>query len=37
VICFFRGRDKSEERYMTLGFNQEARLDDGPCVCVDDR
>lgn len=29
VICFFRGRDKFKERYMTLGFNQEAHLDDG--------
>ena len=29
VVCFFRGADKFKERYMTLGFNQEANLDDG--------
>lgn len=29
VICFFRGADKFKERYMTLGFNDGARLDDG--------
>ena len=29
VICFFRGREKFKERYMTLGFNQEANLDEG--------
>jgi len=29
VICFFRGGDKFKERYMTLGFNQEANLDEG--------
>jgi uncharacterized protein YdhG (YjbR/CyaY superfamily) len=29
VICFFRGGDKFKERYMTLGFNDAARLDDG--------
>jgi uncharacterized protein YdhG (YjbR/CyaY superfamily) len=29
VICFFRGGEKFEERYMTLGFNQEANLDEG--------
>lgn len=29
VICFFRGRDKFKERYMTLGFNQGAHLDEG--------
>ncbi len=28
VICFFRG-DKSE-RYMTLGFSENANLDEGP-------
>jgi hypothetical protein len=29
VICFFRGGEKFKERYMTLGFNQEANLDEG--------
>jgi hypothetical protein len=29
VVCFFRGGDKFKERYMTLGFNQEANLDEG--------
>ena len=29
VVCFFRGADKFKERYMTLGFSQEARLDEG--------
>ncbi len=29
VICFFRGADKFRERYMTLGFNDSATLDDG--------
>ncbi len=29
VICFFRSRDKFKERYMTLGFNQGAKLDSG--------
>lgn len=29
VICFFRGTQKFSERYLTLGFNQEAKLDDG--------
>ncbi|MDA8216489.1 MAG: DUF1801 domain-containing protein [Dehalococcoidales bacterium] len=29
VICFFRGGDKFKERYMTLGFNNEANLDEG--------
>jgi Domain of unknown function (DU1801). len=27
VICFFRGADK--ERYMTLGFTEDANLDQG--------
>jgi hypothetical protein len=30
VICFFRDTQKFKERYMTLGFNQEANLDEGP-------
>ena len=29
VVCFFRDRQKFKERYLTLGFNQEANLDDG--------
>jgi hypothetical protein len=29
VVCFFRGSDKFKERYMTLGFNDVARLDEG--------
>ncbi len=29
VVCFFRGGDKFKERYMTLGFNDVAQLDDG--------
>ena len=30
VVCFFRDTQKFKERYMTLGFNQEANLDEGP-------
>jgi hypothetical protein len=29
VVCFFRGGEKFKERYMTLGFNQDANLDEG--------
>lgn len=29
VVCFFRGSNTFKERYITLGFNQEAKLDDG--------
>ncbi len=29
VICFFRGGQMFEERYMTLGFNSNANLDEG--------
>lgn len=29
VVCFFRGPQVFKERYMTLGFNDGARLDDG--------
>ncbi len=29
IICFFRGADKFKERYMTLGFNDAAKLDEG--------
>jgi len=29
VVCFFRGGDKFKERYMTFGFNDSAKLDEG--------
>jgi len=29
VVCFFRDTQKFKERYMTLGFTEEAHLDDG--------
>jgi len=29
ILCFFRGEEKFKERYMTLGFTQEANLDEG--------
>jgi hypothetical protein len=29
VVCFFRPRDRFDERYMTLGFNDGANLDEG--------
>jgi uncharacterized protein YdhG (YjbR/CyaY superfamily) len=29
VVCFFRGGDKFKERYMTIGFNDKANLDEG--------
>jgi hypothetical protein len=29
VVCFFRSGQKFKERYMTLGFNDEAHLDEG--------
>jgi hypothetical protein len=29
VVCFFRGGQMFKERYMTLGFNNTANLDDG--------
>jgi hypothetical protein len=29
VICFFRSAAKFKERYMTLGFNDGAKLDEG--------
>ena len=29
IVCFFRGAEKFKERYMTLGFTQEAKLDEG--------
>src|SRR5882762_3972817 len=29
VVCFFQNAQKFKERYMTLGFNQEANLDEG--------
>jgi len=30
VVCFFQSADKFKARYATLGFNDEAKLDDGP-------
>ena len=30
VVCFFQGADKFKTRYATLGFNDVAKLDDGP-------
>jgi len=29
VVCFFRSPERFKERYMTLGFNDEANLDEG--------
>jgi uncharacterized protein YdhG (YjbR/CyaY superfamily) len=29
VVLFFRGAEKFSERYMTLGFNDSAKIDDG--------
>jgi uncharacterized protein YdhG (YjbR/CyaY superfamily) len=29
IVCFFRSKQKFGERYMTLGFNDAANLDDG--------
>ena len=29
VVCFFRDTQKFTERYMTLGFSEEANLDEG--------
>ena len=29
VVCFFRDTQKFKERYLTLGFNPEANLDEG--------
>ena len=29
VVCFFRGGQMFKERYMTLGFNSGANLDEG--------
>ncbi len=29
VVCFFRSGQKFKERYMTLGFNDNANLDEG--------
>ncbi len=28
VVCFFRSKEKFKERYVTLGFNDSAKLDD---------
>jgi hypothetical protein len=30
VVCFFRNAAKFKERYAMLGFNDRAKLDDGP-------
>src|SRR5580698_2530338 len=30
IVCFFRSRKKFGERYMTFGFNDVAKLDEGP-------
>jgi hypothetical protein len=29
IVCFFRSRQKFGERFMTLGFNDVAKLDEG--------
>ncbi|QIZ35703.1 iron chaperone [Saccharopolyspora sp. ASAGF58] len=29
VVCFFQGADKFKARYATLGFNDQAKLDEG--------
>lgn len=29
VLCFFRGAEKFKERYLTLGFQDNAQLDEG--------
>ena len=29
VVCFFQSADKFKTRYATLGFNEQANLDDG--------
>jgi uncharacterized protein YdhG (YjbR/CyaY superfamily) len=29
IVCFFRSKQKFGERFMTLGFNDVAKLDDG--------
>ncbi len=29
VVCFFKAASKFNSRYATLGFEEEARLDDG--------
>lgn len=30
IVCFFQSAGKFKSRYATLGFNDEAKLDDGP-------
>ncbi len=30
IVCFFQSAEKFKARYATLGFNDRARLDDGP-------
>ena len=29
VVCFFKSADKFKSRYATLGFEEDAKLDDG--------
>ena len=31
VVCFFRSADKFKSRYATLGFSDQANLDEAPC------
>jgi uncharacterized protein YdhG (YjbR/CyaY superfamily) len=31
VVCFFQSAAKFDARYATLGFNDTANLDEGPC------
>ena len=31
IVCFFQPAEKFKTRYATLGFNDEANLDDGAC------
>jgi uncharacterized protein YdhG (YjbR/CyaY superfamily) len=30
VVCFFQSAEKFKSRYATLGFSDQAKLDDGP-------
>ncbi|ANW22501.1 iron chaperone [Streptomyces clavuligerus] len=34
VLCFYQGAEKFSTRYATLGFSDEAKLDDGPTWAV---
>ena len=31
VVCYFQSAEKFKSRYATLGFNDEANLDEAPC------